>query len=95
MLAATPPPPNDSLSTLLISRDVLPFTLKLPEAIATAKSPTDLAEVAKLGAGLILLHTVYIYFFFIRLSLMGSKDYFLYLARAREKVWRVLVGVTC
>ncbi|KAK0148066.1 Ras and Rab interactor 2 [Merluccius polli] len=34
-----------------ISRDVLPFTLKLPEAIATAKSPTDLEEVAKLGAG--------------------------------------------
>ncbi|CAL8391338.1 unnamed protein product [Arctogadus glacialis] len=34
-----------------ISRDVLPFTLKLPEAIATAKSPRDLEEVAKLGAG--------------------------------------------
>ncbi|KAG7260825.1 hypothetical protein CRUP_011792, partial [Coryphaenoides rupestris] len=31
--------------------DVLPFTLKLPEAIATAKSPTDLEEVAKLGTG--------------------------------------------
>lgn len=34
-----------------ISRDVLPFTLKLPEAIASAKTPTDLEEVAKLGKG--------------------------------------------
>ncbi|CDQ66698.1 unnamed protein product [Oncorhynchus mykiss] len=33
-----------------ISRDVLPFTLKLPEAISAARTPTDL-EVAKLGAG--------------------------------------------
>ncbi|XP_062320489.1 ras and Rab interactor 2 [Osmerus eperlanus] len=34
-----------------ISRDVLPFTLKLPEAISSAKTPSDLEEVAKLGAG--------------------------------------------
>ncbi|XP_008300008.1 ras and Rab interactor 2-like [Stegastes partitus] len=34
-----------------ISRDVLPFTLKLPEAIASAKTFADLEEVAKLGAG--------------------------------------------
>ncbi|KAG5266599.1 hypothetical protein AALO_G00233930 [Alosa alosa] len=34
-----------------ISRDVLPFTLKLPEAISTARSPTDLEAVAKLGIG--------------------------------------------
>ncbi|XP_077438043.1 ras and Rab interactor 2 [Vanacampus margaritifer] len=34
-----------------ISRDVLPFTLKLPEAIASAKTSAELAEVAKLGAG--------------------------------------------
>ncbi|XP_020350770.1 ras and Rab interactor 2 isoform X1 [Oncorhynchus kisutch] len=33
-----------------ISRDVLPFTLKLPEAISAARTPTDL-EVAKQGAG--------------------------------------------
>lgn len=32
-------------------RDVLPFTLKLPEAIASAKTLTDLEEVAKLGKG--------------------------------------------
>ncbi|XP_062851654.1 ras and Rab interactor 2 [Trichomycterus rosablanca] len=32
-----------------ISRDVLPFTLKLPEAISTAKSTFDLEELAKLG----------------------------------------------
>ncbi|XP_046726658.1 ras and Rab interactor 2 [Silurus meridionalis] len=32
-----------------ISRDVLPFTLKLPEAISAAKTTTDLEEVAKLG----------------------------------------------
>ncbi|XP_076830121.1 ras and Rab interactor 2 [Brachyhypopomus gauderio] len=32
-----------------ISRDVLPFTLKLPEAISAAKTPSDLEEVAKLG----------------------------------------------
>ncbi|KAM4615435.1 ras and Rab interactor 2 [Polymixia lowei] len=35
-----------------ISRDVLPFTLKLPEAIASAQTSADLEEVAKLGAGL-------------------------------------------
>nr|XP_023680909.1 ras and Rab interactor 2 isoform X2 [Paramormyrops kingsleyae] len=34
-----------------ISRDVLPFTLRLPEAIATAKTQTDLEQVAQLGAG--------------------------------------------
>ncbi|XP_054456551.1 ras and Rab interactor 2 [Anoplopoma fimbria] len=34
-----------------ISRDVLPFTLKLPEAIASAKTSADLEVVAKLGAG--------------------------------------------
>ncbi|KAM9394695.1 ras and Rab interactor 2 [Salvelinus alpinus] len=34
-----------------ISRDVLPFTLKLPEAISAARTPTDLEEVAKLGVG--------------------------------------------
>ncbi|KAL4639956.1 ras and Rab interactor 2 isoform X1 [Arapaima gigas] len=34
-----------------ISRDVLPFTLKLPEAIAGAKTRAELEEVAQLGAG--------------------------------------------
>ncbi|XP_045902649.1 ras and Rab interactor 2-like isoform X2 [Micropterus dolomieu] len=34
-----------------ISRDVLPSTLKLPEAIASAKTQKDLEEVAQLGAG--------------------------------------------
>nr|XP_020449809.1 LOW QUALITY PROTEIN: ras and Rab interactor 2 [Monopterus albus] len=34
-----------------ISRDVLPFTLKLPEAIASAKTKKELEEVAQLGAG--------------------------------------------
>uniref|UniRef100_A0A4W6FA98 Ras and Rab interactor 2 n=1 Tax=Lates calcarifer TaxID=8187 RepID=A0A4W6FA98_LATCA len=34
-----------------ISRDVLPFTLKLPEAIASARTSADLDEVAKLGSG--------------------------------------------
>ncbi|KAM9476663.1 ras and Rab interactor 2 [Clarias gariepinus] len=34
-----------------ISRDVLPFTLKLPEAISAAKTTADLEEVAKLGIG--------------------------------------------
>ena len=33
-------------------RDVLPFTLKLPEAIASARTSADLEEVAKLGSGL-------------------------------------------
>ncbi|KAG9350536.1 hypothetical protein JZ751_026902 [Albula glossodonta] len=33
------------------SWDVLPFTLKIPEAIAAAKTQTDLEEVAQLGAG--------------------------------------------
>lgn len=31
---------------------MLPFTLKLPEAIASARTFSDLEEVAKLGAGL-------------------------------------------
>ncbi|XP_060782037.1 ras and Rab interactor 2 isoform X2 [Neoarius graeffei] len=34
-----------------VSRDVLPFTLKLPEAISAAKTTTDLEQVAKLGIG--------------------------------------------
>lgn len=34
-----------------ISRDVLPFTLKLPEAIASAKTQKELEEVAHLGSG--------------------------------------------
>ncbi|KAG2467241.1 RIN2 protein, partial [Polypterus senegalus] len=34
-----------------ISRDVLPFTLRLPEAIVVAKSQEDLEQVSKLGAG--------------------------------------------
>ncbi|XP_069023357.1 ras and Rab interactor 2-like isoform X1 [Embiotoca jacksoni] len=34
-----------------ISRDVLPFMLKLPEAIASAKTQKELEEVAQLGAG--------------------------------------------
>ncbi|KAM8859812.1 ras and Rab interactor 2 isoform 2-T4 [Spinachia spinachia] len=33
-----------------ISRDVLPFTLKLPEPIASATASADLKEVAKIGA---------------------------------------------
>lgn len=32
-------------------RDVLPFMLKLPEAIASAKTQKELEEVAQLGAG--------------------------------------------
>ncbi|CAG06165.1 unnamed protein product, partial [Tetraodon nigroviridis] len=34
-----------------ISRDVLPFTLKLPEAIASATTQKELEEVAQLGTG--------------------------------------------
>ncbi|XP_029005653.1 LOW QUALITY PROTEIN: ras and Rab interactor 2 [Betta splendens] len=34
-----------------ISRDILAFTLKLPEAIASAKTQKELEEVAQLGAG--------------------------------------------
>ncbi|XP_041865587.1 ras and Rab interactor 2-like isoform X2 [Melanotaenia boesemani] len=34
-----------------ISRDVLPFTLRLPEAIASARTVADLKKVANLGAG--------------------------------------------
>ena len=36
-------------------RDVLPFTLKLPEAIASAKTQKELEEVAQLGAGSLIL----------------------------------------
>lgn len=32
-------------------RDILPFTLKLPEAIASAKTQKELEEVAQLGPG--------------------------------------------
>lgn len=34
-----------------ISRDVLPFTLKLPEPIAAARTSADLDDIAKLGPG--------------------------------------------
>ncbi|KAM4750776.1 ras and Rab interactor 2-like isoform 2-T2 [Anableps anableps] len=34
-----------------VSRDILPFTLKLPEAISSAKTQKELEEVAQLGAG--------------------------------------------
>uniref|UniRef100_W5L0Y6 Ras and Rab interactor 2 n=1 Tax=Astyanax mexicanus TaxID=7994 RepID=W5L0Y6_ASTMX len=34
-----------------ISRDVLPLTLKLPESISSAKTPTELKTLARLGAG--------------------------------------------
>lgn len=34
-----------------ISRDVLPFTLKLPEPIAAAQTPSDLDQISKQGAG--------------------------------------------
>ncbi|XP_015252384.1 PREDICTED: ras and Rab interactor 2-like [Cyprinodon variegatus] len=39
------------LAFCCISRDVLPFTLRLPEAISAARSFGDLEKVAKLGAG--------------------------------------------
>uniref|UniRef100_A0A3P9Q9A6 Ras and Rab interactor 2 n=1 Tax=Poecilia reticulata TaxID=8081 RepID=A0A3P9Q9A6_POERE len=39
------------LAFCCISRDVLPFTLKLPEAISSARSFADLEKAAKLGAG--------------------------------------------
>lgn len=41
-----------TILNLFLFRDVLPFTLKLPEAIASARTAADLEEVAKLGAGL-------------------------------------------
>lgn len=37
--------------SISLPRDVLPFTLKLPEAIASAKTQKELEEVAQLGAG--------------------------------------------
>uniref|UniRef100_A0A096MFC9 Ras and Rab interactor 2 n=1 Tax=Poecilia formosa TaxID=48698 RepID=A0A096MFC9_POEFO len=39
------------LAFCCISRDVLPFTLKLPEAISSARSFADLEKAAKLGPG--------------------------------------------
>uniref|UniRef100_A0A3Q2PCL1 Ras and Rab interactor 2 n=1 Tax=Fundulus heteroclitus TaxID=8078 RepID=A0A3Q2PCL1_FUNHE len=42
------------LAFCCISRDVLPFTLKLPEAISSARSFADLEKVAKLGADRVL-----------------------------------------
>lgn len=39
---------------VFVYRDVLPFTLKLPEAISSAETPTELEKVAKLGAGTVL-----------------------------------------
>lgn len=35
-------------------RDILPFTIKLPEAIASAKTQKELEEVAQLGAGTVI-----------------------------------------
>lgn len=37
-------------------RDVLPFTLKLPEAIASATTRKELEEVAQLGAGSLICY---------------------------------------
>uniref|UniRef100_A0A8B9H5I4 Ras and Rab interactor 2 n=1 Tax=Astyanax mexicanus TaxID=7994 RepID=A0A8B9H5I4_ASTMX len=37
-----------------ISRDVLPLTLKLPESISSAKTPTELETLARLGADAVL-----------------------------------------
>lgn len=34
---------------MLHNRDVLPFTLKLPHAIAAAKTEAELEEIAQLG----------------------------------------------
>lgn len=34
-----------------LCRDVLPFTLKLPEAVTAAKTQAELEELAQLGAG--------------------------------------------
>ncbi|XP_056251707.1 ras and Rab interactor 2-like isoform X1 [Seriola aureovittata] len=42
---------SSSLSLSLFLRDVLPFTLKLPDVIASATTSADLEEVAKLGPG--------------------------------------------
>ncbi|KAM6956550.1 ras and Rab interactor 2 [Aplochiton taeniatus] len=39
------------VSFCCISRDVLPFILRLPDAICAAKTPGDLEELAKKGAG--------------------------------------------
>ncbi len=44
------------LSVYISIRDVLPFTLKLPEAIASAKTQKELEEVAQLGAGSLIYH---------------------------------------
>lgn len=52
--------PVHSTSSLFL-RDVLPFTLKLPEAIASARTSADLEEVAKLGAGLFPRFSLNIY----------------------------------
>lgn len=58
-LLESSPPVSSSLLFKLYerfpSRDVLPFTLKLPDTIASARTSTELEEVAKLGAGLFLL----------------------------------------
>lgn len=42
----------------LTLRDVLPFTLKLPEAIASAKTQKELEEVAQLGAGSLVYYFI-------------------------------------
>lgn len=94
MLAATPP----LLTTLFLPCwypgmcYLLPWScqkpLPQPRAPQTWRRLQNLEQVW-------FFYILYIYFLFIRPSLMGSKDSFLYFARAWEKVWRVLVGVTC
>ena len=46
---------NVVLKTIIVflfnNRDVLPFTLKLPHAIAAAKTEPELEEIAQLGLG--------------------------------------------
>lgn len=46
---------------ILSLRDVLPFTLKLPEAIVSAKTQKELEEVSQLGAGSLIDYCVTIH----------------------------------
>lgn len=49
------------LSVFFFYRDVLPFTLKLPDAIVSATTSADLEEIAKLGPGLLSCNYLFTY----------------------------------
>lgn len=68
-------------------RDILPFTIKLPDAIASAKTQKELEEVAQLGAGTVVFF-IALWFKLILLLNNHSFDFaFAFRACVRCEMW--------